>query len=65
MVRLLDGASGGGSVKMALDAGFTYVPVNPGWDAVVENLSLVPVVAAGSGRRSASAPPGWSCRTWR
>jgi acetyl/propionyl-CoA carboxylase alpha subunit/acetyl-CoA carboxylase carboxyltransferase component len=46
MVRLLDGASGGGSVKMAAEAGFTYVPVNPAWDAVVDNLSLVPVVAA-------------------
>lgn len=46
MVRLLDGASGGGSVKMIQDAGFTYVPINPGWDAVVDNLSLVPVVAA-------------------
>ncbi|SIO72027.1 Biotin-requiring enzyme [Burkholderia sp. GAS332] len=46
MVRLLDGASGGGSVKMAQEAGYQYVPVNPGWDAVVDNLSLVPVVAA-------------------
>lgn len=46
IVRLLDGQSGGGSVKMAEEAGFTYVPVNPGWDAVVDNLSLVPVVAA-------------------
>ncbi len=46
VVRLLDGASGGGSVKSVLDSGFTYVPVNPAWDAVVENLSLVPVVAA-------------------
>jgi acetyl-CoA carboxylase carboxyltransferase component/biotin carboxyl carrier protein len=46
LVRLLDGASGGGSVKMAQEAGFTYVPVNPAWDAVVDNLSLVPVVAA-------------------
>ena len=45
VVRLLDGASGGGSVKMAQDAGYTYVPVNPAWDAVVDNLSLVPVVA--------------------
>jgi len=26
VVRLLDGASGGGSVKMAQDAGYTYVP---------------------------------------
>jgi acetyl-CoA carboxylase carboxyltransferase component/biotin carboxylase len=46
LVRLLDGASGGGSVKMAQEAGFTYIPVNPGWDAVVDNLSLIPVVAA-------------------
>jgi acetyl-CoA carboxylase carboxyltransferase component len=46
IVRLLDGASGGGSVKMAQEAGYTYLPVNPGWDAVVDNLSLVPVAAA-------------------
>jgi len=46
VVRLLDGASGGGSVKMTLEAGSAYVPVNPAWDAVVDNLSLVPVVAA-------------------
>ncbi len=46
VVRLLDGASGGGSVKMAMEAGHHYVPVNPGWDAVVANMSLVPVVAA-------------------
>lgn len=46
VVRLLDGASGGGSVKSVLDSGFTYVPVNPAWDAVVANMSLVPVVAA-------------------
>ncbi|TVT53002.1 hypothetical protein FNH05_12325 [Amycolatopsis rhizosphaerae] len=49
VVRLLDGASGGGSVKMVQELGFTYVPVNPGWDAVVDNLSLVPVVAAALG----------------
>jgi acetyl-CoA carboxylase carboxyltransferase component len=49
VVRLLDGASGGGSVKMATEAGFTYVPVNPAWDAVVDSLSLVPVVAAALG----------------
>jgi acetyl-CoA carboxylase carboxyltransferase component len=46
VIRLLDGASGGGSVKMTLDSGYTYLPVNPGWDAVVDNLSVVPVVAA-------------------
>ncbi|MBT9465533.1 carboxyl transferase domain-containing protein [Hydrogenophaga sp.] len=49
VVRLLDGASGGGSVKMVSEAGFTYIPVNPGWDAVVDNLSLVPVVSAALG----------------
>jgi acetyl-CoA carboxylase carboxyltransferase component len=46
VLRLLDGQSGGGSVKMALQTGATYVPVNPAWDVVVDNLSLVPVVAA-------------------
>lgn len=46
VVRLLDGASGGGSVKMTLEAGYAYVPVNPAWDVVVDNMSLVPVVAA-------------------
>lgn len=46
MIRLLDGASGGGSVKMAMEQGFHYLPVNPGWEAVTENLSLVPVVSA-------------------
>jgi acetyl-CoA carboxylase carboxyltransferase component len=46
VIRLLDGASGGGSVKSVLDSGFTYVPVNPAWDAVVANMSLVPVAAA-------------------
>jgi acetyl-CoA carboxylase carboxyltransferase component len=45
VIRLLDGASGGGSVKMAQDAGYTYVPVNPAWDAVVDNLSVIPVVS--------------------
>lgn len=49
VVRLLDGQSGGGSVKKVRESGFTYVPVNPAWDAVVENMSLVPVVAAALG----------------
>lgn len=49
MVRLLDGQSGGGSVKKVRDSGFTYVPVNPAWDAVVDNMSLVPVAAAALG----------------
>lgn len=46
MIRLLDGASGGGSVKMAMEQGFHYLPVNPGWKAVTDSLSLVPVVSA-------------------
>lgn len=49
VVRLLDGASGGGSVTIAQEAGYQYLPVNPGWDAVVDLLSLTPVVAAALG----------------
>jgi acetyl-CoA carboxylase carboxyltransferase component len=49
MIRLVDGTGGGGSVKSLEDFGRTYVPFNPGWDCVVENLSRVPVVAAGLG----------------
>ena len=53
LVRLVEGTGGGGSVKMLEQMGHTYVPVNPGWDYVVDNLSTVPVVAAGlvTGRR--------------
>lgn len=46
IVRLIDGTGGGGSVKLLEQHGYTYVPANPGWDYVVDNLSLVPVVAA-------------------
>jgi acetyl-CoA carboxylase carboxyltransferase component len=46
LVRLIEGTGGGGSVKMLEQHGFTYVPANPGWDLVVDNLSAVPVVAA-------------------
>jgi acetyl-CoA carboxylase carboxyltransferase component len=46
LVRLIDGTGGGGSVKLLERHGYTYVPANPGWDLVVENLSVVPVVAA-------------------
>jgi acetyl-CoA carboxylase carboxyltransferase component len=49
LVRLVEGTGGGGSVKMLEQMGHTYVPVNPGWDYVVDNLSTVPVVAAGLG----------------
>lgn len=46
LVRLVDGTGGGGSVKMLEQHGFTYVPFNPGWDDVIDNLSLIPVAAA-------------------
>ena len=46
IVRLVDGTGGGGSVKTYLQVGRTYVPANPGWDVIVDNLSRVPVVAA-------------------
>ena len=49
LVRLVDGTGGGGSVKHLETMGFTYVPFVPGWELVVENLSLVPVVAAALG----------------
>ena len=49
IIRLVEGTGGGGSVKSLEQTGYTYVPVNPGWDRVVDNLSVVPVVAAGLG----------------
>jgi acetyl-CoA carboxylase carboxyltransferase component len=49
IIRLVEGTGGGGSVKTLEQSGHTYVPVNPGWDYVVDNLSMVPVVAAGLG----------------
>src|SRR4029079_16943375 len=49
LVRLVDGTGGGGSVKTLETMGFTYVPFIPGMDVAVENLSVVPVVAAALG----------------
>jgi acetyl-CoA carboxylase carboxyltransferase component len=49
LVRLVEGTGGGGSVKTLEQTGHTYVPANPGWDYVVDNMSTVPVVAAGLG----------------
>lgn len=46
IIRLVDGTGGGGSVKMLEQHGYTYVPANPAWDLVVDNMSVVPVVAA-------------------
>lgn len=49
LVRLVEGTGGGGSVRSLEDMGATYVPANPGWDLVIDNLSVVPVVAVGVG----------------
>ncbi len=49
MVRLVDGTGGGGSVKSLEQDRRTYVPYNPGWDIVVDNLATVPVVALALG----------------
>lgn len=46
LVRLVEGTGGGGSVKMLETSGYTYLPANPGWDYVVDNLSVIPVVGA-------------------
>ena len=52
-VRLLDGMSGGGSVKTIEQAGRTYIPVLPGWHTVVDHLNIAPSVSLvlGFGRR--------------
>ena len=49
LVRLIDGTGGGGSVKSLESMGRTYVPFNPGWEWVVDNLAAVPVVALALG----------------
>jgi acetyl-CoA carboxylase carboxyltransferase component len=49
LVRLVDGTGGGGSVKSLDTLGRTYVPYNPGWEWVVDNLGTVPVVALALG----------------
>ena len=49
LVRLLDGTGGGGSVAEVERLGATYVPYVPGFDQVVANLGLVPVVSLGLG----------------
>jgi len=49
LVRLVDGTGGGGSVKTLETMGFSYVPPLPGFELVVANQSIVPVVAAALG----------------
>ena len=45
IVRLVDGSGGGGSVKSLETERRSFVPFNPGWEWVVDNLSTVPVVS--------------------
>ena len=49
LVRFIEGTGGGGSVKSLEKQGSTYVPFNPGWDKVIENLSKIPVVSLALG----------------
>lgn len=49
LVRMIEGTGGGGSIKSLETMGATYVPINPAWDLVVDNMSVVPVVAYGGG----------------
>jgi acetyl-CoA carboxylase carboxyltransferase component len=49
LVRLVDGTGGGGSVKSLETMGYSYVPFIPGFDVAVDNLAIVPVVAAALG----------------
>lgn len=44
-LRLLDGMSGGGSVKTIEQAGRTYIPLLPGWHVVVDHLDIAPSVS--------------------
>src|SRR5262245_8333687 len=44
-VRLLDGMSGGGSVKTIEKAGRTYIPELPGWHTVIDHLNVAPSVS--------------------
>ncbi len=45
IVRLVDGSGGGGSVKSIETMARSFVPFNPGWEWVIENLATVPVVS--------------------
>ncbi len=49
LIRLIEGTGGGGSVKSLDMEERTYIPGNPGWNWVVENLSTVPVISLALG----------------
>ena len=65
-VRLLDGMSGGGSVKTIEQAGRTYIPEMPGWNTVVHHLNVAPSVSLALGSVAGiGAAARWSPRTTR
>ena len=49
LIRLIEGTGGGGSVKSLDMDERTYIPGNPGWNWVVENLATIPVIALALG----------------
>ena len=49
LIRLVEGTGGGGSVRTLETDGYTYVPANPAWNFVVDNMATVPVVALALG----------------
>ena len=49
LIRLIEGTGGGGSIKSLEKNGYSYVPANPGWDVVVDNLNKVPVISIALG----------------
>ncbi len=49
LIRLIEGTGGGGSVKTLEVDGRTYLPANPAWEWVVDNMSQVPVVSLALG----------------
>ena len=49
LIRIIEGTGGGGSVKSLDMDSRTYIPGNPGWNWVVENLSTIPVIALALG----------------
>ena len=49
LIRLIEGTGGGGSIKSLEKDGYSYVPANPGWDVVIDNLNKVPVISLALG----------------
>ncbi len=49
LVRMIEGTGGGGSVRTLETMGHTYVPEVPGFELMVDNLSIIPVVSLGLG----------------